>query len=871
MKALVLSKRRLVRRPCFIWVLVFISMVFSTVRLEAQDNKIKKANYDLAGRFAPAKIEKMIFDTSVEPHWLEKSDRFWYSYKTSEGRTFYLADPLRKRRRPLFDNVSMAAKLSEISRFPYDAEHLPIETIEFVKDDQAIRFKVDPPYEPEYPREKEAETKAEGEGGEKKSLFFEYELATGKLTLLEGYQPPPEKPLWASISPDGRSIVFARNHNLYMMDAENYQKVLKDPEVEDVVELQLTTDGEEYYSFVERGWGEQRENNVEKIKNRDKRKATGVVWSKDSKKFAVIRDDSRKVNDLWVIDSVAEPRPTLETYKYAMPGETAVPQFEILIFDRDTKSRIKLKTERFKDQQLDILKTRIPARARYEERVQTPWLSDTSDTIYFARISRDMKKIDVCVADTETGDVTVLIEERSNAYIAYTFYAYWQSPFLLENGRELIHWSVRDGWSHYYLYDGEGKLKNRITSGPFNCLNIEGVDTKNRVLYFTACGREKDEDPYYQHLYRINLDGTGLKLLSPENANHSIVLSDSKLYFIDNYSRVDTTPRSVMRDNQGNMLLELETADLSVLLAAGYEFPEAFQVKADDGITDLYGVMWKPFDFDPAKKYPIILWVYPGPQTEEVAKSFPFVKSNMADGFYILFSYKNAGLAQFGFIVIEVGNRGGSPQRSKWYQNYGYGNLRDYGLADKKAAVEQLASRFPFVDRDRVGIFGHSGGGFMSTAAMLVYPDFFKVAVSVSGNHDNNVYNYIWSEAHHGVKEVVGEDGKTRFEYSIEKNSAIAQNLKGHLLLVTGDIDDNVHPAGTLRVAHALINANKRFDLFILPGIRHSYPSMFPYLFWLAGDYFCQHLIGDSDESVDILQLNQEIEQTGEKKPKQNP
>jgi dipeptidyl aminopeptidase/acylaminoacyl peptidase len=321
-----------------------------------------------------------------------------------------------------------------------------------------------------------------------------------------------------------------------------------------------------------------------------------------------------------------------------------------------------------------------------------------------------------------------------------------------------------------------------------------------------------------------------------------------------------------MRDNLGNTLLELETADLSLILAAGYKFAETFQVKADDGITDLYGVMWKPFDFDPGKKYPVILWVYPGPQTEEVAKSFPFVKSNLADGFSIMFSYKNTGLAQFGFIVIEVGNRGGSPQRSKWYQNYGYGNLRDYGLADKKAAVEQLASRFPYIAADRVGIFGHSGGGFMSTAAMLVYPDFFKAAVSVSGNHDNNVYNYMWSETHHGVKEIVDKDGKTQFEFTIDKNSEIAKNLKGHLLLVTGDIDDNVHPAGTLRVAQALIKANKRFDFFILPGIRHGYASMFPYLYWLAGDYFCKHLIGDSDASVDITPLNLEIEQAGEKK-----
>lgn len=861
-----LSKSRWQSFPGLFLFLTILSLAFSTGRLEAQDNRIRKANYDLAARFAPEKIDKMIFDTSIEPRWLEKSDRFWYSYKTSKGRTFYLVDPFRKTRQSVFDNVKMAARLTELSKFPYDAEHLPIETIKFIKNDQSIQFKIDPPYEVGASVKKEVKAEGDEKESKKKSLFFEYELATGKLVLLEGYEEPPKQPNWASVSPDEKTVVFARNHNLTMMDSANYQKALKDPEAKDIVEQQLTTDGEENYSFAERGAGEHNENNVEKIKNKDKRKATGVVWSKDSNKFAVIRDDSRKVNDLWVINSVSEPRPTLETYKYAVPGEPDVPQFEILVFDRETKARVKVKADQFKDQQVDILRARVLARSRFDERVSSPWLAETSDKLYFARISRDMSKIDVCVADTSSGDVRVLIEERANTYIAYTFYAYWQPLVLLDNGRELIHWSERDGWSHYYLYDGDGKLKNQITSGPFNCQNIEGVDVKNRVLYFTACGRENGEDPYLQHLYRVNLDGTGLKLLSPENANHSILLSDSKLYFIDNFSRVDTIPKSIMRDNLGNTLLELETADLSLILAAGYKFAETFQVKADDGITDLYGVMWKPFDFDPGKKYPVILWVYPGPQTEEVAKSFPFVKSNLADGFSIMFSYKNTGLAQFGFIVIEVGNRGGSPQRSKWYQNYGYGNLRDYGLADKKAAVEQLASRFPYIAADRVGIFGHSGGGFMSTAAMLVYPDFFKAAVSVSGNHDNNVYNYMWSETHHGVKEIVDKDGKTQFEFTIDKNSEIAKNLKGHLLLVTGDIDDNVHPAGTLRVAQALIKANKRFDFFILPGIRHGYASMFPYLYWLAGDYFCKHLIGDSDASVDITPLNLEIEQAGEKK-----
>jgi dipeptidyl aminopeptidase/acylaminoacyl peptidase len=299
--------------------------------------------------------------------------------------------------------------------------------------------------------------------------------------------------------------------------------------------------------------------------------------------------------------------------------------------------------------------------------------------------------------------------------------------------------------------------------------------------------------------------------------------------------------------------LDLETTDLSAAMEAGFKFPETFKVKADDGITDLYGVMYKPFDFDANKKYPIIAYVYPGPQTESVTKTFAPRNPNVA-------------LAQFGFIIIEVGNRGGNPQRSKWYHNYGYGNLRDYGLADKKAAIEQLSRKNSFIDIDRVGIYGHSGGGFMSTAAMLVYPDFFKVAVSSSGNHENNVYNKEWSEKHHGVKEVTDKDGNTKFEYTIDKNSELAKNLKGHLMLATGDIDDNVHMANTLRMADALIKANKRFDMVMLPGKRHGYADATDYFFWVRADYFCRFLIGDSASSVDMIELNREKEQSGNKR-----
>jgi dipeptidyl aminopeptidase/acylaminoacyl peptidase len=468
--------------------------------------------------------------------------------------------------------------------------------------------------------------------------------------------------------------------------------------------------------------------------------------------------------------------------------------------------------------------------------------------MYFRRNSRDLHRVDVCVADTATGEVKTLIEERLNTYIET------QPLWALGNGKEFIHWSERDGWGHYYLFGADGTLKNRITTGEFVTGPITWVDEKLRVMYFTANGREAGEDPYFTHTYRVNLDGTGLKLLDPGNASRTSVMSDSGRYFINTYSQVNTAPRSELFDALGGKIADLETTDVTALTEAGFKFPEPFRVKADDGVTDLFGVMYKPFDFDASKRYPIIAFVYPGPQTESVTKTFSPRSANVA-------------LANMGFIVIEVGNRGGHPQRSKWYHNYGYGNLRDYGLADKKAAIEQLARKNPWIDMNLVGIYGHSGGGFMSTAAMLVYPDFFKVAVSSSGNHENNVYNRAWSEKHHGVKEVTDKDGKVKFEYSIDRNSELAKNLKGHLFLVTGDQDDNVHPAGTLRMADALIKAHKRFDFFIMTGQRHGYGPMTDYFFWLRGDYFSKHLLGRSSESVDLIELAREAPQNGKRRP----
>jgi dipeptidyl aminopeptidase/acylaminoacyl peptidase len=335
-----------------------------------------------------------------------------------------------------------------------------------------------------------------------------------------------------------------------------------------------------------------------------------------------------------------------------------------------------------------------------------------------------------------------------------------------------------------------------------------------------------------------------MKTLNPGDFTTSISMADSNTYFVSNFSRVNTVPKSEIRNANGRKVMDLETADLSQLFASGYKFPETFKVKADDGITDIYGVMYKPFDIDTTKVYPLLEYVYPGPQTEAVNKAFSYRMDRLDR------------MAQVGFIVITLGNRGGHPDRSKWYHNYGYGNLRDYGLADKKYVAQQLANQHKFIDIEKVGIYGHSGGGFMSTAAMLVYPDFFKAAVSSAGNHDNNVYNSWLSETHHGVKEEIDEKGKISYKYKIDTNPSLAKNLKGHLMLIHGDMDNNVNPAGTIRMANELIKAHKRFKYMIMPGQRHGFGSMTEYSFWLRADHFSKYLLGAENADVDFMYMN---------------
>lgn len=788
-----------------------------------QERMVRTPNYELAERFSAKRIGQMVFSTSVRPVWFRNGDKFLYAWKTSDGTQYYIADPKAGKTEPVFDMDRLAMQITEIMRDPFDAKHLPISNISIdPENDGILKFDI---------KSTKEKTDTTGKAtGEKLTYHFRYEIAGKKLTY-DTADKKEKYPDWANVSPDGLTGVYMKNSNLFYMDTLNLRKAAEDPKDSTLVEHRITSDGYKDFCYGINNYSGNTETDTTK-----RVFPSELVWSPDSRHIAVMRWDMAPLKDFWVINSLTQPRPTLETYKYQMPGEPG-PKGHLYVFSTSDWTSRQVKINAFKDQDLIMQPDVRTTDDQFDEFYGSRWLGDDNG-FYLTRMSRDLKRMDICYVGVDSDSTRTVISERMNTYVES------RQTRLLDGGRKMIHWSERNGWANLYLYNADGTLIRNLTEGAYHVDDVLAVNEKEGYVLFRACGKEKGENPYQMHVYRVSLQGGEPKMLDIPDMNIDAIASDDGKYFIANYSRVDCKPASALFDAAGKKVCDLGEADFSLLFAAGYKFPERFKVKAADGITDLYGAIYKPFDFDSTKVYPICDYVYPGPQVEanNISWSRGFTRTDR--------------LAQLGFIVITVGNRGGHPDRSKWYHNYGYGNLRDYGLEDQKYAIQQLGARYSWIDLNRVGIHGHSGGGFMSTAAILKYPDFFKAAVSCAGNHDNSIYNRWWSEQHHGITEKV-EAGDTTFVYSIETNPEIASNLKGHLMLVHGDIDNNVHPANTIRVVNALIRANKRFDMLILPGQRHGFGDMNEYFFWRMADYYCEWLMGSSKrDEVNIKEMN---------------
>lgn len=597
-------------------------------------------------------------------------------------------------------------------------------------------------------------------------------------------------------SPDGKKVAFIKDWNLWLRDVTTDR------------ETQLTTDGVKDFGYAtdNAGWT-----------HSDR---AILLWSPDSKKIATFQQDQRHVNDMYLV-STTVGAPRLEAWKYPLPGDKDIIRIERVIIEVDRPKVIRLKIPA--DPRRGTLCDDISCSGSFDD---NQWNADGS-SLAFVSSSRDHKIAKLRIAEAATGAVREIFEEKvATQYESGQGAINWR---WLPATDEFIWYSERDDWGHLYLYNATtGKLKSQITRGAFVVTRLVKMDEKNRVLFFEANGREKGRDPYFSHLYRIGMDGKNLTLITPEDGNHTISFSPNGKYFIDTFSKPDVPAVTVVRDLNGKLVVSLEKTDITTLKASGWKAPEPITVKSRDAKWNLYGLMFTPTTLDKTKKYPVINYIYPGPQGGGVgSRSFSASRSD------------HQALAELGFVVVIIDGTC-NPDRSKSFHDACYGNMADNTLEDQISGIKQLASARPYMDLERIGVWGHSGGGYATAAALFRYPDFYKVGISESGNHENRNYEDDWGERYIGllVRDANGKDN-----YEDQANQNFAKNLKGKLLLAHGGMDDNVPPYNTYLVVDALVKANKDFDLLIFPNARHGFGSDSYYMMRRRWDYFVRHLL----------------------------
>ncbi|HVB30315.1 MAG TPA: DPP IV N-terminal domain-containing protein [Gemmatimonadaceae bacterium] len=751
-----------------------------------QPRIITTADYARAEKFMGYYTSSLVFGGTVNPTWLS-GDRFWYRTTTPNGEQFILVDPAHATREPAFNQAKVAAALSAASGTSYDANHLPFFSIDLSEDGRTVSFDAGARhYSCDVGGNHCADVgAATGRGGRG---------ALGRGGRGRGGAPgqPPE-----SLSPDGTKAVFIRDWNLYVRDIATGQVT------------QLTHDGVENFGYAtdNAGWT-----------SSDR---PIVLWSPDSKQVATYQQDQRNDGDMYLVETRVG-HPILHAWKYPLPGDSIITMIQRVIINVDDGKVTRLQMP--PDQHRTSICDDISCGGTLTD---AEWSPD-SKTLAFLSTSRDHRDENLRVADAATGAVRDIMEEKVPDFFESGFdMVNWH---YLPTSNEVIWYSQRSNWGHLYLYDlATGKLKNQITSGDWKVLQVLRVDQPNRRIFFTAAGREKG-DPYFVHFYSVKFDGSDFRSLTPDSANHTVQLAPDGRYFVDTYSTPQTPAVSVLRDENGTLVAHLEKEDISRLLATGWKPPRTIIVKARDGKTDLYGLMFTPTHLDPARKYPIVNHIYPGPQTGSVGtRSFTPARGD------------DQALAELGFVVVEI-DAMGTPMRSHSFQAEYYGKMGvDGGMPDQVTGMKQLAQRYKYIDISRAGIYGHSGGGLATADAMFRYPDFFKVGVSESGNHDQAEYEDDWGEKWQGL-DVKLPDGT--WSYDAQSNESVAKNLKGHLLLAHGTMDNNVPPYNTLLVVDSLIKYNKDFDLIMIPNKPHGYGDATNYMTRRRWDYFVRYLMG---------------------------
>jgi len=757
--------------------MLFMSAAMVTDGYSQTGPALTTANYARAEQMLGYNTTQLADHLSVRPNWLT-GDRFWYRDLMAKGFTFILVDAAKSKKAPAFDHKKLAEALSKATGINYNADHLPFNTFELGDDDKQVSFII----------------------GKTPWVFNGRTNTTTKADGSAAAQTKSNSQSNTATSPNGTMTAFIKNDNLWIKETASGK------------EYALTTDGVKNYGYAtdNAGW--------------TKSDLPILKWSPDSKKIATYQQDQRNVSDMYLVTTNVG-KPTLQSWKYPLPGDSVVTMIHRVIIEVDQPKvmRLALGADQHRSTQCDDIS------CQGSEFGDVAW-SDDASKLAFVSTSRDHKKASFYIADAATGAIRLIFDETAaTQYESGHGSTNWR---YLPATNEIMWYSERSNWGHLYLYDATtGKLKSNITNGDWTVTRVVSVDEKNRLVYFFAGGREPGRNPYFSHLYKAGLEGNDVTLLTPNDGNHKVTFSPSGNYFVDSWSKQDVPPVIELRNASGKMVLPLEKTRINRLTANGWKPPTPIAVKANDGTTNLYGLMFTPTTLDLNKKYPVVNYIYPGPQGGGVGSwSFEVARSD------------HQALAELGFVVVIIEGTC-NPLRSKSFHDVCYGRMEENTLPDQIAGIKQLAERYAYIDIDKVGIWGHSGGGYATATAMFKFPDFYKVGISESGNHDNRNYEDDWGERYIGLL-TNAADGKTNYDNQANQN--FAKNLKGKLLLAHGMLDDNVPPYNTLLVVEALQKANKDYDLIIFPNSRHGYGEYALYMMRRRWDYFVKNLQGST-------------------------
>ncbi|TAK17365.1 MAG: S9 family peptidase [Acidobacteria bacterium] len=764
-----------------------------------------RADYERANTVA-SRTGGKVYHQADAPNWIGTEAKFWYRTSVKGGNEFVLVDAAAATKAPAFDHAKLAAGINTVTQGTATAITLPFSTFTYTDNGAAIEFSVGGA------GRAGAAVAAGAQVTRLRCSLVDYKCQTvasqnggvqgaGRAGRGGGAPGPNQDAPQFKPSPDGKSEAFIQNFNVFVRPAGKAAEATA-----------LSWDGSEGNAYT----------------------FNSIQWAPDSKKIAAFRrvpGYNRQVT--YVASSPTDQlQPKTSSRFYRKPGDTVDIDTPV-VFDVAAKSQFVVNNALFPNPY---------ANQRLE------WRKD-SRAFTFEYNQRGHQVYRVIEVDAATGKARAVIEETSKTFIDYSRTnatlngsgRTWR--FDVNDGKEVLWLSERDGWSHIYLYDGvTGQLKNQVTKGNWAVHHVEKVDEAKRQIYFIANGMDSGpeagdsravrQDPYFLNWFRINFDGTGLTRFTSAGAMHNVTWSPDQQYYVDTYSRVDMPPVSELRrTSDQKLVLELEKADITDLTATGWQMPEVFTSKGRDGTTDIWGVIIRPTNFDPSKTYPVIENIYAGPQGSFVPKTFSAQTGMLT-------------LAELGFIVVQVDGMG-TANRSRAFHDMAAKNLGDAGFPDRILWHKAIAAKYPWYDITRVGIYGTSAGGQNSTGAVLFHPEFYKVAVSNSGCHDNRMDKIWWNEQWMGWP--IGP------EYAASSNVDNAAKLQGHLMLVVPELDTNVDPSSTMQVVNALVRASKEFELVVIPGADHGAGS--PITARKRNDFFVRYLRGIEPPNWNVVPL----------------